>query len=402
MTDVEPSLKTKLLIAGLSTASIDVLIGQLSPYPFISIVGSVTDIDAALGEVARRKPDIVLAELSGGDTRALELARRVRGEYPQGAVIILADQSSLSFFQQAMLVGASAFLVRPLSSEELAKNIDKVRRVQREWVPASLVAEEAAVAGKLVTVCGIRGGVGKTLVSVNLAALLAPRVTGGVVLLDLNLQFGDVDLFLNLKSDRTIKSLHAVMRERELRAREVDAVLCPAGDNLKVLLAPVQPEEAAGFTAEDLASLIAHLKSRFAIIVADSAAYVTDVLLATLRAADLILVIGTPDLAGLRDTAKFLRLLERLGHTGDRVALVLNRMPSGLRPERVQRDLGRPLLASLPEDQATAATLLERGTPSLASDRRPLPQALHALAETVAEILLPEARRGPAAPKTGR
>lgn len=398
----------RVVIVAADRNALSGLLNLLTPFPQIAIVGSTIDTDTALAEIRRREPDIVLAELNTSPLPGIKLTKRISIDFPTVATIIVANQAGLGFFKEAMRVGASDFLVRPITGDELWKSIRQVCEVQQERAlqMATRVREpEVTIDGKLVVVCGAKGGVGKTLLSTNLAALLGSLYPGKIALIDLNLQFGNVDLFLSLPTDRTIKSLGAVMQE--LQKQSVESVLHSTPYGLKVLLAPTSPEDADNFDGNDIASLLVFFKRTYPLTIVDTASYVNDVLLVALQEADLILAVTLPELPALRETGKLLRVLNQLRYEPDKVKVIVNQMGDGaIDVERIRRTLGQPVFATVPASTEVVQNMVNQGNLIIRDSRASITQAIRSLARQVVPLIVTDAlgqprRAAPAQPKKG-
>ena len=384
------------------------LLNLLTPFTRIAIVGSTIDTDTALAEIRRRDPHIVLTDLNTSPLPGIELTKRISIDFPTVATIIVASQAGLGFFREAMHVGASDFLMRPIKGDELWQSIRQVYEVQQErdrQMPTRAREPEGTLDGKLVVVCSAKGGVGKTLLSTNLAALLGNLYPGKIALIDLNLQFGNVDLFLSLPTDPTINRLSAVMQE--LRSESVKSVLHSTPYGLKVLLAPTSPQDADDFDGNDIASLLVYFKHTYPLTIVDTASYINDVLLVTLQEADLVLVVTLPELPALRDTAKLLRVLDQLRYGPDKVKIVVNRMTDGaIDVERIRRTLGRPVFATLPASAEVVQSMVNEGKLIIKNSQAPITQAIRALARQVIPSIATDAlgkprQAAPPQPKKG-
>jgi len=344
------------------------LVQQLSPYPQITIVGSTTDSEDGLSLVRRALPHIVVSELNTRPHPGIETAKHISIQFPDVATILLASQSGIGFFQEAMRVGASDFLVQPVSGDDLVDSIAKVRAIQRErerFGPrraSTISRERGRVTGKIIVVASGKGGTGKTFVSTALASVLATRFPEQVVLVDLSLQFGDVGTFLKLSGNRrTMRSLANVIDE--LRPESLESVLQVSPTGLRVLLSPSKPEEADAFQAREVDLLLDFIRQQYPVTVVDTSSYFDDVLLIALREADLILVVTTPDLPALADNAKFLSVLGRLRYLPDKARLLLNRRsPTAPMDEAaIVRHLSQRVVVSIPDDPDTVNDLLRGG-----------------------------------------
>jgi pilus assembly protein CpaE len=378
--------KIRTLVAASDARTQATLLSALKGSSDIEIVGATTDADVALKVVRQRRPHVVVASLDLAPVNGTEFTREIRVNYSDISVVLVAEQSGLGAFKSAMHVGASDFLVMPFDGEELPMAIRRAfhftqERVDRGQVMSTTVG--GSVDGRIVVVCGPKGGSGKTTVATGIAVTASRQFPGQVSLLDLDLQFGDVDLFLNLEGERNLRSLGPVLQE--LDRESVNSVLQTTPNGLRVLLPPTSPEDAEMFHVEDISALLLFFKRTSALTIVDTGGRLDAPLVAAAQDADLLVVVTPPELPALRDTAKFAEALERLSVTKDRVALVVNHATRqrGFDPSIVGRTLGEKPFAVLPFDPAAVDRAANQGVPVSAAARGALASALETLTNDI-------------------
>jgi len=352
----------------------------------IDVVGVTTDAEVALKVVRQRRPDVVVASLELAPLSGTDLTRELQMEYGDVAVVIVAEQSGLGQFKQAMHVGASDFLVMPFDTDELAAAVRRAHHYLRERAERGILSRSparAAVDGRLVVVCGAKGGVGKTVLATGLASTAARSFPGQVSLLDLDLQFGDVDLFLNLDGERNLRSLGPVLQELDREAVNSVVQTTPAG--LRVLLPPAWPEDAEMFHIEDLSALLLFFKRTCPLTIVDTGGRLDSTLVAAAQDADLLVLVTTPELPALRGTAKMLASLGRLGVSAERLAVTVNHAARtrGFDPAIVARTLGQKPIAVLPFDSSAVDRAANQGAAVGTALRGALAEAIEGLTEEI-------------------
>ncbi len=382
--------RIRCLVAAGNARSQAALLSAVKGASDIEIVGVTTDAEVAQKVVRQRRPQVVVASLNMEPVSGTDLARELQLEYGDVAVIIVAEQSGLGAFKSAMHVGASDFLVMPLEGDELPAAVRRAFHFMRERAERgqfSRMPGRSAIEGRMVVVCGAKGGAGKTVVATSVAAAAARSYPGQVSLLDLDLQFGNVDLFMNLESERNIRSLGPVLQELDREA--VNSVVQTTSSGLRVLLPPAWPEDAEMFQAEDLSALLLFFKRSCPLTVVDTGGRLDPPLVAATQDADLLLLVTTPALPSLRDTAKLIASFGRLDVTPDRMAVVVNSAAkaAGFDPNIVGRTLGQDPLAVLPFDPGAVDRASNQGMPVGEASRGALADAIEDLTATVIEMV---------------
>jgi pilus assembly protein CpaE len=128
---------------------------------------------------------------------------------------------------------------------------------------------------------------------------------GDAVLMDADLQFGDVLVHLNTKATRTASDL---VHDGQLDIELVPEIVLAHNSGLKLLLGPTQPELADSITAEMVGEIIQSLKKHFKVVVVDTSSHLSDKTLVVMDNADYVLVVTTPELPAIKNTKLFLEL----------------------------------------------------------------------------------------------
>ena len=189
---------------------------------------------------------------------------------------------------------------------------------------------------RVITVMSTKGGSGKSVIATNLAVLLAQRTSDPVVLLDANLQFGDVAVLLRIAPEHTV--LDATQNIHQLDEGMLRGQLQRHGPSgLWVLPAPVEPAQADDITPADLIKVIEVLRGFCAYVVIDTPGYFNDVVLSVLENSDEILFVSGLDIPNIKNVKLGLQVLHHLSLKA-RIRLILNRANS-----KVKLDVGEVL-----------------------------------------------------------
>jgi pilus assembly protein CpaE len=252
-------------------------------------------------------------------------------------VVMVVASPDTAFMRRSMRAGVHDVIPLDAPVEEV---VEAVRRAMAEAEVARDGAAGRAQRGSVVTIFSTKGGVGKTVLSTNVAVRLASSGERTVALIDLDLQFGDVGIMLGLTPNHTIyDAAQAYDRLDEVMLR---GVMTKHPSGLDVLLAPARPEEADAITAQRVNSLIELLRSMYDIVVVDTAPAFTDVTLTILDSSDVIYVVTMMDVASIKNTRVSMQKLQQLGYDPKILRLVLNRADSKvlLNVSDVERTIG--------------------------------------------------------------
>ena len=388
------------------------------------VVGEAADGAAAVALVREAKPDIVLMDVNmPGELDGIAATQVISLEVPESVIIMMSVQGEQEYIRKAMTAGAREYLTKPFTGDELVNTIRRVHELEssrrsrfrqaaqrqaerqgqrqgerqvetRPGVAVSVAAEPAAAAavpgssrhgvGHVVTVFGSKGGAGKTVVAVNLATVLAREKKARVALVDLDLEFGDVALMLDVAPRRTIGEL--AREEEPLDGDLVESYLLAHSSGVRVLPAPLSPEQAETIGGGAVNAILAALRHRYDYVIIDAPPSFTEPVLVALDASETILAVTTMELPALKNMSICLNILSTLGFAEDKVKLVLNRFGRefGLTLPRVEDKLGVSVWATIPSDGATVVPSVNRGVPFVLSDpKRPVSMAVRHMADTL-------------------
>jgi pilus assembly protein CpaE len=213
--------------------------------------------------------------------------------------------------------------------------------------------------GRMVAVFSSKGGTGITFAATNLAAVM----DGPTVLVDLNLQAGDADSFLGVEPRFTIADL--VKHRARLDAALLASFVTPYSDNLGLLAAPPEAEEAEDIKPEHVFELLHFLRGRYAFVVLDLQHTFDPVTVTALDQADDVLLVMTLDIPGIRSTRRALKLFERIGYPRQKVRVVVNRWSKQIDVElqKVEHHLGERIVGLVPNDYRKVIDSINLGQP---------------------------------------
>jgi pilus assembly protein CpaE len=303
--------------------------------------------------------DIVVVASYGHDDGVTAMVDHAVKHRPDRPVVVMSEASPNGFLRQAFEAGAEDVITLPQSSEQVAFTLQKViARKKGLAVPGKASAP-------LIAVLGPKGGTGKTLIATNLAVALAQR-DANVVLVDLDLQFGDIGLALGLSPERTMYDL--MKAGPPFDHDKIDRHLMKHSSGVKVLIAPTRPDQASAVSIEFLRDIYASLRTMCDAVIVDTPPGFTPEVIATIDVSSEVCMVGMLDSLSLKNTKLGLETLDLMGYDTEHVSLVLNRADSrvGITPDDVSTIVGRGPDVSIPSDREIPRSVNE-GTPIVAA-----------------------------------
>jgi pilus assembly protein CpaE len=238
--------------------------------------------------------------------------------------------------------------------------------------------------GKIVTIYSPKGGTGCTTLAVNLALTLHNEDTR-VALVDGNLQFGDVAVFVNEQGKNTIVDLAPRAEELDPEIVE-DVMLKHAASGLHILAAPSRPEYAERVSSTQFTKVLEYLRQMYAYVIVDTAHLLTDATLAAIDVSDLVVLVTTQDIPSIKNCRLFLDLSQTLGIERERILFVMNRFDKriNITPDRVAENLKQEVVSVIPFDEQTVTKAVNRGVPFVLDNKnQPAARGIFSLAESV-------------------
>jgi pilus assembly protein CpaE len=354
--------------------------------PDIEVVGTASTGREGLDLAISKKPNIILMDINMPDMDGITATEQIHKAVPSAGVIMMSVQSEADYLRRAMLAGARDFLTKPIAGDELYATVRRVHELTPKYdmMPQGGMMQgrdssgiSTGKDGKVIVVYAPQGGAGKTTISTNLAAAMMKEGVK-VLLVDCDLQYGDVGVFLNLAAQYTLTELiKNVTEDEELDMDLVENVLVKHDSGLKVLLAPLSPEEAETVGAEAVIKLLSKLRASFDFIIVDTASKLDELNLNLFDLADRILLVCNPTLPALKNTRIALTLFSTLRYPDEKTMLVFNRVNSEFERAKVvppvaafEQKLKKQSTAQIPEDARKVLSALTRGTPLIAAKER--------------------------------
>ena len=373
----------------------------------VEVVGSAANGREGVDLAIKLSPDIVLMDINMPGMDGIAASETISSQAPNVQVVMMSVQGEADYLRRSMLAGAREFLIKPFSGDELVNSIHRVHQLaatRRVALPPPPVATTVVAppplpsGGKVIVVFGSKGGAGSSTFAVNFAIALHEETKERVALVDANFEFGDVGVFLNLPSSRTIADMTG--EKTEIDEDLLEGTMASHTSGVKILLAPARPEMAELVKVEHLKRIMDLLHNSFDYIVVDLWKSFQEATVFFLDIADQIVLISTSDIPSVKNAKLFFELTEALNYPPEKTFFVLNREDgrSGITAKDIQASIKHQVGISLPKDERTSTLALNRGVPFVLSQRNvPLSQAYYNLARTLVQRLA-KMRQAAAAP----
>jgi pilus assembly protein CpaE len=331
------------------------------------------------------KPDLVVVVADDGLARPVSTIQALAHGDPAWTIVALAEQFETDLVRQAMLAGARDVVVRTSNPLELRQALIAARRADvARHAPGEQQSPHGA--GTIITLAGVKGGIGKTTLAVNLALFLSIETSRSVALVDLDLPYGDLAMLFNLRPAGSVVSAVSdptILADPDL----LQAQLCSGPAGLHVLTAPIN---GGGEVVEgaQVGPLLTRLAGLYDFVVVDTAPGFVELTAAALDVSSQTLLLTTPEPTTLRRTELALRQLSDWKYPATRLKVIVNRSSPrmGLRADEIEKLLSEPVAWWLP-DEPRALEGAARGEPAaLSQPKSELSRAMRGIARQLGGV----------------
>ena len=341
-------------------------------------VTAVADPAEALGHVANHQ--LVIIDVVSGDKSAIDICREIRATPSMASIPVLCvsqldDVEDRIRFLEA---GADDVVARPFDAREIDARVEALLlRFQRSKDLTAVVSADGltlAHTRRTVAVHSPKGGVGTSTIATNIAMAAAQLRPDRVVIVDLDLQFGQVATHLNLIPRQTLADV--IRDEAALREPELLRTYATKHDSgLHVLAAPVGPEQAQLITSDHVDRILTTLLDSYERVVIDTGSWLDERTLRAFEHAESVLFVMNPEIAALKALAALVEYLNEAGTVAAKSTFVLNNTFGReiLKLRDVESALGTKVATELPYDPFLYLKAVNEGVPIIKAAPRSAP-----------------------------
>jgi pilus assembly protein CpaE len=309
----------------------------------LRVVASVGHGLTAAEQVRDAAPAVVFVAFERPILRAVQTIDYLSLSLPDCAVLAYAASDDVSVFQQAIRAGARHLLHAPVRAVD-------AERALAAALGASMTGTPTNGVGHVISVVGQKGGIGKTALSINLAAVISDETRSSVLIVDFDTTFGDVGLALDTQSPATVAQ--AATDLAKLDAESFKDSLSEHESGAFVLSAPAHVGEWLQVQPHELEALVEVGASLFDYVVVDTPGAYNDAVAAAVAVSDTLLIVTSLEVTSVKNTAMLLAILETEGYPEGRLQVVANNtaLDTGLKITDTAPVLERTSIWNVPYD----------------------------------------------------
>jgi pilus assembly protein CpaE len=341
----------------------------------VRLLLTVNDRAGAVTKAAELRPDVVLLDIAVTSGDPGGAVREIIARAPTCTVVLSGPAATPpDVVLSALVAGASGYQIKPCAPEDLIRSLLAAHAHARQLLQlrrGDTAPSGEAARGAVIAVYSPKGGVGCTTIATNLAVALGQRTrASSIALVDLDLQFGDIGIALDLKASNTILDLLSFNGAAD--GAIVRDVFVTHQSGIRVLVAPESLAVVESIDPTKVVRALDGLRSHFSYIVCDLWSSLEDLTMAVLGTADRVILVTTPELPSIRNVRRVLRATDSI-QLDARSLVVVNRSPAkaGLEPRDIERALGRGLTSTIPSDGVGVTEAINRGSALVDSRAHP-------------------------------
>jgi len=332
------------------------------------------DVEQIQEEIIRLKPSVAIISLGDESDQAIRLIQRIKAECPGTAIISVARETAADLILQSLRAGSKEFLRLPINPDELRTVLDRISESSTSKM------EEPRETGKMTAIFSNKGGCGASFIAANLAA----SATSRTVLVDLNLESGDLPLFFGLNAEYSIADM--VARYKELDEHLISDFVTPCSENLDLISAPKELDPIDKIEPEHIFEVLQRLREHYDHVLLDLRHTFDPITLMVLDQCDEIVLVFSLDVLAIRSAQRALQFFDREGYPEAKVRIVVNRWSKQIDwdlPE-VEKFLHKEVIGTLSSHYQTVVDSINLGTPLVKSNpKSKIAQEIRRLAQSL-------------------
>ncbi|MEW5979820.1 MAG: response regulator [Acidobacteriota bacterium] len=308
-------------------------------------------------EIKSMEPDIIVVDLSPDKEQGILTIEKISEISKHSHIFVSGDSTDADMILRSMRAGAKEFLPKPVETQTLFAAIERVSKVH------AIVNKEKRRYGKLYTFFSAKGGTGSTVISTNFAVNLVEQTKKPTILVDLDLQLGEVSLFLGIKPSFNI--IDVADNIHRMDDALLKGFIKKHNSGLDVLAAPDSLDKVDAVSASQIGQILQFLRNSYEYIVVDTSNSFDDYTVAALDQSSSIFLISNTDLPSLRNAQRCLSIFERMGYNREKIHLLINRYQKSLeiRAKDIEETLNFPVYWFFPNDWPTIINSVNSGVP---------------------------------------
>ncbi len=301
-------------------------------------------------------PDIIILDDSPDAGNVLARIKTIQGNFPLVALFVVSENKDPQQIIDVMKAGAAEYLVEPVPAKILHNAIEEVR--------ARLANEGKLAQGSVYSFISSKGGVGATVLAVNIAASLAMGKKSSVAMIDMCFQSGDASVLLDIDPKTTV--LDICENIHRLDVSFLRGAMSGHTTGMNFLAAPRNPEDSEEITNEHVHEFLQLSRKLYDHVILDcTSMHINDCSIEAFNQSDKVFVITDMSVPSIRNTVRLYKLIKKVGISPDRIEIIINRFIKGgvLSLAEIEKNFEKPVYWLVPNDFSDIISSINRGIP---------------------------------------
>lgn len=381
-------MTTRVTFICSSKAVRDELLAQTSGMRGVELkahIGSARTLPMVL---QKERPDVVVLDFPVADEDALEQIEAATLQVPSTPVVLVSPDQALAFLKSAMRAGVRDVLPTPITRGTVQRAVDYVQESK------SITSRFPGAGSMVLAFVPVKGGSGVTFLATNLAETLAEQHKR-VLVIDLNLYFGDAALYITTDRKPTASVVDMALQAGRLDAVLLESSVLRTQGNVHILPAPDMPGQLDAVTPDALNAIILQARMEYDFVILDMSHTLDPVAVKALDLADRIYMTLQLSLPAIQGVKRLATVFHGLGYASSKLSVVVNRFDKGgaIRLEELELAAHVSVKRTLPNSEAAVAASVNQGVPlTRLAPRDPVARALQEWAQELSPVMAKPAR----------
>ena len=343
---------------GMTSIRLDIK-DQKTRKDFEEIISTITDFQLHKYSDDPKTCDLWVLEIGEDVKKEFELIRTIKSFGAEKEVFLTSSRLDSDLLIQALRAGAKEFFSQPIKKDEVKDALSKYLERREYKKPVT----EKKKRGKIIDVIGSKGGVGTTTVAVNVATSLAQSEGSPLVaLVDMNLLFGEIPVFLDLESG--FNWAEVARNISRLDSTYLMSILTKHTSGVYVLPSPTGLDGVNVATPEIIEKLFEEMRQIFDFVVIDGGQSIDEISFKIFEIADKVLLISILSLPCLTNVKRLLWIFKRLGNPSEEnIHIIISRYikKSDISIQEAERSITKEIFWIVPNDYLTTMSAINLG-----------------------------------------
>ena len=323
---------------------------------FMNIVAQFEDL--VLSEIDEEKPaDLLIYEMGPDQESDFKILHASIQKGLAKEVFLITEDPNKDLLLQAIRLGAKEFLSIPIETEEVEKALER-------YIDRNQHSLNRSKKGELINIIGSKGGVGTTTIAVNLAVNLAEKQKFSVALIDSNMLFGEIPLFLGINPKHDWGQI--VRNVSRMDKTLFSTIRASHSSGIDVYPSPHSLDELGTVVIKQIVRMFNKMREIYDFIIIDGGQSQNHLSTKALEISDLVVLVAEQSLPCLSNTNKLLKVFTELGYPeNEKISVLINRYQKreGISLKEAESCIHKNIMWTVTNDYSTTLAAINQGMP---------------------------------------